>query len=346
MISIGFTLNLVIKFSVDVKSSLLKLSANSIELHTSVSDLKKELYADLGVLKESSSLNSNARSSSLSSTTSDSPLSLKEAININLKHVGSNIVKGVEGIEKSLIVVPKNDEYMGPSVLHNGHVWEEELLKQMLVYAIPGSNVVDIGANYGSYSIFFSKKVGPLGKVWAFEPQPYIHRILCTNLILNDLMNVQTMQSSLGHKETIGHMSATLSDGSKKGQTFETVQEKNEPINYGGRQIGAGGERININKLDSFSIKNISLLKVDAEGAEMLVFWGAKETIRREKPVIFGETNYQKLSPDVLDSLDVPEDVRKFNIKEWAVKELGYTIKYPRNNHGAGDWILLPPGKL
>lgn len=73
----------------------------------------------------------------------------------------------------------------------------------------------------------------------------------------------------------------------------------------------------------------------------MLVFWGAKETIRREKPVIFGETNYQKLSQDVLDSLDVPNEVRTFDIKTWAVQELGYTLKtIPQHEY---DWILLPP---
>lgn len=328
-------LNFTITFSKDVRRSLHNLSID----FKSLQDSNRKLDSDLGYLKGNvPELKSTSGESNLARSL---PLSLKDCINKNLEKVGANVVRQVSGLQERLLAVPKNDEYMGPSVLRGGHVWEEELLKLMLNYAIAGTNVVDVGANYGSYTVFFSQKVGPEGKIWAFEPQPYINRLLSFNMVLNDIMNVQTIQSSVGHKEVIGYMSAKLSDGSKSGQTFETVLKNNQPINYGGRQIGIGGERININTLDSFAIKNLSLLKVDAEGAEMLVFWGAKETIRREKPVIFGETNYQKLSQDVLDSLDVPNEVRTFDIKTWAVQELGYTLKtIPQHVY---DWILLPP---
>ena len=42
--------------------------------------------------------------------------------------------------------------------------------------------------------------------------------------------------------------------------------------------------------LDSFNFQNVSLIKVDVEGAERLVFLGAKATIRKFKPAIIFES--------------------------------------------------------
>ena len=340
-LALGYV-SFAISSSKDVERALDNLSADFKDTNRKLDSNLEYLKQRGGVVQElqmtsfGGKMESNPKMSSLSV-----PSSLKDSINANLKQVGANVVRQVAGLQERLLVVPKNDEYMGPKVLNHGQVWEEGLLALMLSHVIEGTNVVDVGANYGSYSVFFSQKVGPEGKIWAFEPQPYINRLLNFNMVLNDITNVQTIQSSVGHKEMVGYMSDKLSDGAKKGQNFETIFKSNQAINYGGRQLGTGGERVNINTLDSYGIKNISLLKVDVEGAECLVFWGARETIRREKPVIFGETNYQKLSQATFDSLDVPNEVRTFDVREWAVRELGYTLKTVPNHEY--DWMLLPP---
>jgi FkbM family methyltransferase len=38
----------------------------------------------------------------------------------------------------------------------------------------PGDCVLDIGANVGDWTIAMAARVGPLGKVIAFEPVPYL----------------------------------------------------------------------------------------------------------------------------------------------------------------------------
>ena len=209
--------------------------------------------------------------------------SFSEMINDNIKDVRATRVKEIGDVEGSLLVVPTNDEYMGKYMLESGKVWEEHVLSRMLDYVRVNSNVVDVGANYGSYSVYFSKKVGRGGTVTSFEPQPYLNRICSTNLVLNDIQNVKLEQTSLGHAEITTEMSSKLSDGASTSQDFQTALDENKLINYGGRQIGVGGESITMKTLDSFKITNLSLLKVDAEGSEPLVFWGAKETIRSRK---------------------------------------------------------------
>jgi hypothetical protein len=47
------------------------------------------------------------------------------------------------------------------------------------------------------------------------------------------------------------------------------------------------------------------------------------------------------LSQATFDSLDVPNEVRTFDVREWAVRELGYTLKTVPNHEY--DWMLLPP---
>ena len=266
--------------------------------------------------------------------------SFSEMINDNVKDVRATRVKEIGDVEGSLLVVPTNDEYMGKYMLESGKVWEEHVLSRMLDYVRVNSNVVDVGATYGSYSVYFSKKVGRGGTVTSFEPQPYLNRICSTNLVLNDIQNVKLEQTSLGHAEITTEMSSKLSDGASTSQDFQTALDENKLINYGGRQIGVGGESITMKTLDSFKITNLSLLKVDAEGSEPLVFWGAKETIAREKPVIFGEDK-QKLPLAALNAMKVKDEVRRFDVRKWAVEELGYTVLVP--NGWTIDFILLPP---
>ena len=97
--------------------------------------------------------------------------SFSEIINDNVKDVRATRVKEIGDVEGSLLVVPTNDEYMGKYMLESGKVWEEHVLSRMLDYVRVNSNVVDVGANYGSYSVYFSKKVGRGGTVTSQQQQ-------------------------------------------------------------------------------------------------------------------------------------------------------------------------------
>ena len=58
--------------------------------------------------------------------------------------------------------------------------------------------MIDAGANIGAHTVWFSKAVGPGGRVIAFEPQDQIHNILRANLALNDIHNVDAFQACVG----------------------------------------------------------------------------------------------------------------------------------------------------
>ena len=54
---------------------------------------------------------------------------------------------------------------------------EEKLLLGELITT--GATVVDVGANVGNHTLFFSKQVGSKGRVLSFEPQRFFLGTLC-----------------------------------------------------------------------------------------------------------------------------------------------------------------------
>src|SRR5258708_11318539 len=85
----------------------------------------------------------------------------------------------VDGVR---IVVPDSLFLITPYVLREqGDFFEDELpfVRQLLQ---PGQNVIDIGANFGVYTLSMAQKVGPGGQVWAFEPAPSTAQFLARGI--------------------------------------------------------------------------------------------------------------------------------------------------------------------
>jgi hypothetical protein len=80
-------------------------------------------------------------------------------------------------------------------------------------------------------------------------------------------------------------------------------------------------------------------MKVDVEGAEPLVFYGARELIKRDMPIIIFEKNWQVLGQDVLDKMNVKEQVSNFDVIQFC-KSIGYErLLYLHLE----DIVLIPP---
>src|SRR5208283_3675709 len=73
---------------------------------------------------------------------------------------------------------------LGRSSDHN----EIRLLARVLSYFGDALHVVDVGANFGSFALAFSKVVGERGRVHAFEAQRIIFNMLAGSIALNSVM--------------------------------------------------------------------------------------------------------------------------------------------------------------
>ena len=142
-----------------------------------------------------------------------------------------------------------------------------------------GAIVVDIGAHIGHYTLIAADLVGDEGHVFAFEPAPDNYALLEKNVALNGYRNItitkKAVSSQTGHAELI----LDLQDRGKHG--LYTSAEEEESIMI---------ETIALDDFFRNNDKRVDMLKMDVEGAELLVLSGMKEILQiNENMSIFTE---------------------------------------------------------
>jgi len=180
-----------------------------------------------------------------------------------------------------------NDAFVGKSLMEYGEFSQGEVdLLQAVVK--PGSTVLDVGANIGALTIPLARMVGPQGTVFAYEPQRMCYYLLCANVALNNLSNVVCLQNAVG-KES-GRMDIPELDFS-------------QPNNFGGLELRSeypdakGKCSVKLIRLDDTPFARLDFIKIDVEGMEPEVMMGAKEIIKKHRPIMYLECDRgEKLS--------------------------------------------------
>ncbi len=145
-----------------------------------------------------------------------------------------------------------------------------------------GMNAIDIGANIGITSMAIARKIGKGGKVYSFEPAPEYFNILRKNISLNGLEDVVNVRE-LAVTDQVGR-ACFCQKGLSTGIVF-----------------AEGVERFKVRtiSLDRFlneeRIERIDLINMDCEGSELMALQGARETLRRNRLLIFCEIHHDFL---------------------------------------------------
>lgn len=151
--------------------------------------------------------------------------------------------------------------------------------------------IFDVGANIGTIGLWLAK-IFNLGKIYCFEPQRQVFYQLCGNISLNNLYNIEAFNVALSNNETYIKVKEPNYFENNDFGTFSLVQKV---INTTNNDL-----IVPTNTIDNFvkihQINNLNLLKIDAEGMDLLVLDGAKETIDMFAPVIYIEHYDNKVS--------------------------------------------------
>jgi FkbM family methyltransferase len=130
-------------------------------------------------------------------------------------------------------------------------------------YLRAGDTVIDVGANIGNLALAAAVAVGPRGRVLAFEPHPRVFGYLSGNIALNHAVHVRAYNLALGDRRG----ATSLSDG--------RADDQNKVL------PGGQGLPVPIERLDEVfdGQSDVSLLKIDVEGYEKYVLWGAEAVL-------------------------------------------------------------------
>lgn len=183
-----------------------------------------------------------------------------------------------------------HDQYIGRALELYGEFSEGEI--DMFVQMVrPGQVVLEIGANIGAHTVFFSQQVGPSGQVIAFEPQRVVFQTLCANVALNSLTNVFCFQQAVGEQP---------------GTIIVPPLDYTQDNNYGGLALGnfEYGESVPVVTIDSLALKRCHMVKIDVEGMERAVLGGAVETLTRLKPLLYVENDRADKSAELVRFID------------------------------------------
>jgi FkbM family methyltransferase len=167
--------------------------------------------------------------------------------------------------------------------------FEESEANCMKKFIKKGDVVLDVGANYGYYTVLFSKWVGPKGRVYAFEPLPWALTLLDKNLSVNDATK-NTIINKFGLGDREGTFSIFKYDWCDSG--WSSMKKHG--------WIPASDTKCRIITLDAYvkksGIKRVDFIKCDIEGGEFPVFKGARTTLAKFSPAIIFESlkAYQK----------------------------------------------------
>jgi FkbM family methyltransferase len=202
-----------------------------------------------------------------------------------------------------------------PSVVHG----LEELVR-------PGWTAIDVGANIGYFTLLMANRVGPQGKVIAFEPLAENFSILQENIKLNSHPNVVVENLALmSRTERIELRSAT--PGAITWVASARVDQNS----------AVESESVEAISLDEYvqkkGIAKVDFLKIDVEGAEASVLDGATSVLNRDKPILLIELHeldrFKDKHPAILKLRDHNYQVRSLGMRLWQEHVIAEPLRKP-----------------
>lgn len=128
---------------------------------------------------------------------------------------------------------------------------------------------IDVGVNFGLFSIYFAKQLKNEGHVYAFEPEEKCINLIKKNSLLNNINNITIHECAVSDKIGFTQMS-NVDDQTALGYV-DNVKKEHDDSN-----------KIKVITLDSIFVKEkkeIDIVKIDVEGHETSVINGFKSSL-------------------------------------------------------------------
>ena len=136
----------------------------------------------------------------------------------------------------------------------------------------PGMTIVDVGANFGIFTLYAARSLQWDGRIHSFEPAPRTHELLRNNVQVNGFLEanlVQFHETAVTDSEGIARLT-TFADNSGHNTLFW-------------QNAGAEFVVVKTTRLDTAlqGEPRVDVVKIDAEGAELKILRGMEQTIEK-----------------------------------------------------------------
>ncbi len=194
--------------------------------------------------------------------------------NVDHLYVGDNTVM-CKVLGRHKMMVDAKDLGIAPHLIMDGY-WESWLTQLLARIIKPGAVCLDIGANFGYFSILMSELCGSAGKTISVEPNPSICSFLKATRFLNG-GKFEIIESALADKR--GEAVLTVTDRELGGGTIK-------PNDAAPNRSQVRVPTISVDELvEEKGLPRVDVIKMDVEGVEPLVFSGMKRTINNNPDI-------------------------------------------------------------
>ncbi len=175
--------------------------------------------------------------------------------------------------------------------------WFEPEIELLEIGLRQGETALDIGANYGLYAYYMSRIVGPGGKVYSFEPVPFTYQSLrIVARLLGFSHNVELVGKGCSNQNSTIKFAVPIQQSGAFAAGLTYISGRDD--NRAGKEIQVRWEETReveaeVVRLDDFlpEIKDLSLVKMDIEGAEFFCLQGAEKLFLLHLPTTICEIN-------------------------------------------------------
>jgi FkbM family methyltransferase len=205
-------------------------------------------------------------------------------------------------------------------------IHEPYVVEVLLSQLRPGSVFVDVGAHLGLYTLRAAGRIGPEGRIVAFEADPYTAAALAANVKRAGLGNVRVVAKAVSNQ--VGSTAFWLSAGTYSSSLYR-------------RPSMASIERVEI---DATTIDaevgpaEDVVLKIDVEGAELDALGGLENTVAKSgRVVLMVEVNPSALGEAGRTPAELIGRLRELGLELWRIDEEAQEVVLLDTND-TGDW--------
>ena len=208
----------------------------------------------------------------------------------------------------------------------SGGEHEPYVVEVLLGQLRPGTVFVDVGAHLGLYTLRAARRIGPTGRIVAFEADPYTATALAANVKRARLGNVRVVAKAVS--DHVGSTTFWLSAGTYSSSLYR-------------RPSMASIQRVEINAttIDAeVGPADDVVLKIDVEGAELDALGGLEQTVAQaSRIVLMVEVNPSALAEAGRAPAELIARLRELGLELWRIDEEAQEVVLLDTND-TGDW--------